>query len=346
MWVIVCPPPTGPFDGIADYAARLARALNNHHETRLVVAGRDTLPEANQVDAVSLQYFPGTALSSVAPGGGRWIEAVRRRQRRVVVTVHEYWPPSDGTVGRWLRRRVARRRLEWVLRTADGIVVAQEISSRELRAAGVVGALPLTVVPVGSNIDVTAPMVERAGGLVVFGQPAAMDPSAMRAVAMWLRRQPEPVRLTWVAREAAEVEEWWRTRAQGDPGRLLVRAALPEAEVSVVLRGATAGLACHADGTSGRRTTLAALLVHGVPTIALSGKATDGWIAECAGLALVPADRPEAIPATIDAVCADSPRRTAMTTAALACGDRHVAWPVIADRYARLFEGSERGVAT
>lgn len=345
MWVVLSPSPPGPFDGISDYAARLAAALDALHPTTLVMAGRDALPAVEDVDAVSLQYFPGTAADTGTPEVRQWLDAIRGRCCPVVVTVHEYWPPPDGTARRWLRRWLARRQLQSVLRCADAIVVAQEISERELRASGLVGARPVAVVPVGSNIAVTAPVGPREGGVVIFGQPAAMDPRAVREVVRWLNSQTPEVRATWVARSAEEVDQWWRTHAIEGRSRVDVRAALPEPVVSAVLRQATVGLALHADGTSARRTTLAALLVHGVPTIALVGAATDRWIAECEGLARIPQEQPQAIPGTIDAVYADPDRRTAMTHASQQCADRHVAWPVIAARYAQLLGAQTRGPA-
>lgn len=345
MWVVLTPPPPGPFDGISDYAARLAHALDAHMPTRCVVAGQDSLPPASGVEAVCLQYNPSASLAQLTSEIGEWVRVVRAAGAPVIVTVHEYWPPADGTLRRWWHRRAARRQLAAFLTVATAVVVAQEISARELAESGITD-LPIEVVPVGSNIAVTASPTARTGGVLVFGQPAAMDPGAMHQVALWLEGQAPGVQLRWVARSAREVHEWWTLRANGNPALLLVHEALPEGEVSGLLRSATLGLAFHADGTSARRTTLAALLTHEVPTIALVGKATDTWITECPALALVSMNELATIPATMDAVLADVARRVAMGAAAAGCAAQHVTWPVIAARYARLLNGRARGLAT
>ena len=115
--------------------------------------------------------------------------------------------------------------------------------------------------------------------------------------------------------------------------------ALPESEISARLQAATLGLAPYADGASARRTTLAALMQHAVPTLALQGVATDGWLREHGGLAFVPDAAPAAFVSTIGALLADPDRRAALSRAARTAYGTHMSWPAIADAYVRALAG-------
>ncbi|MCR4375954.1 MAG: glycosyltransferase [Acidobacteria bacterium] len=339
-WLVVSPTGAGRFDGIGDYAARLAAALGHVTPTDLYVTGEGPWPAAAEVDAVFHQYSPAAPRGALWRKEGRWFDRVSRAGRPVIVTIHEYWPPPDGS----LRRALSRARLRWRVRRvaarASAVVVAQEISAAQLRAAGVLGRRPVHVVPVGSNIaPVANPPGPRDGGLVLFGQAAAMDPPVMRALAQWRASAGSQVPLTWVSRSANEAREWWIRVAGGSADAVRWRGGLSESEISAQLQAATLGLAPYADGASARRTTLAALMQHGVPTVALQGVATDGWLVEHGGLALVPGAAPEAFVSAVRALLADAPRRAALSRAARSAYDTHMSWPTIADAYVRALAG-------
>jgi glycosyltransferase involved in cell wall biosynthesis len=117
------------------------------------------------------------------------------------------------------------------------------------------------------------------------------------------------------------------------------QGGLPEAEISARLQAATLGLAPYADGASARRTTLAALMQHGVPIVALQGVATDRWLVERGGLALVPHADPAAFVSAVRTLLADPHQRAALSREARMSYDTHMSWPAIADAYVRALAG-------
>lgn len=335
-WLVVSPAGAGRFDGIGDYAARLAAALGRIAPTDLHVTGEGSWPAAADVDAIFHQYSPSAPHGALRRDEDRWIDLVSRAGRPVVVTIHEYWPPPDGSLRRALSRARLRRRVRRVAARASAVVVTQDISAVGLRAAGVLGRRPVHVVPVGSNIaPVANPPGARDGGLMLFGQAAAMDPAVMRALARSRASAGSRVPLIWLSRSADEARDWWVRVAGGDAKDVQCLGALSESELSQRLHAATLGLAPYADGASARRTTLAALMQHGVPTLALQGVATDRWLREHGGLAFVPDADPAAFVSAIGALLADPHRRAALSRAARTAYDTHMSWPTIADAYVR-----------
>ena len=339
-WLVVSPAGAGRCDGIGDYAARLAAALGRIAPTDVHVTGEGSWPAAAGVDAVFHQYSPSAPRGALRREEGRWIDRVARAGRPVVVTIHEYWPPPDGSLRRALSRARLRRRVRRAAARASAVVVTQDISAAQLRAAGVLGRRPVHVVPVGSNIaPVPGPPGPREAGLVLFGQAAAMDPPVMRALARWRASGESDMPLVWLSRSADEAWEWWMRVAGGRAEDVWCQGALPEAEISARLQAATLGLAPYADGASARRTTLAALMQHGVPIVALQGAATDGWLVERGGLDLVPDADPAAFVPAVRALLADPHRRAALSRAARLSHDTHMGWPAIADAYVRALAG-------
>jgi hypothetical protein len=342
-WLVLSPARAGRHDGIGDYAARLTTALQRHSTTRLHVAGDGPYPGDDDVSVVFHQYSPAAPHGRERRDEDRWLGRWARCGRPLVVTVHEYWPPGDGSFRRALLRFRLRRRVQHAVTRATAVVVAQDISASQLTVSGVLGRCPVRVVPVGSNITPgTDSPSSRDGGLLVFGQPAAMNAPVMRAIARW-RATPGPHEpLTWISRSAEEVRDWWVRVAGGRPDDIHCLGGVPEADVSSHLHAATLALAPYADGASARRTTLAALLQHGAPTLALDGLATDEWLRRDGGLAWVPDRDPGAFVAAIADLLRDPDRRAVLSSAARAAYVRHMSWPVIADAYVRAWQDGKR----
>lgn len=335
-WLVVSPAGAGRFDGVGDYAARLAGALGRIAPADVHVTGEGSWPAVADIDAIFHQYSPAAPRGALLRAEDRWIDLVSRAGRPVVVTIHEYWPPPDGSLRRAFGRARLRRRVRRVAARASAVVVTQDISAAELREAGVVGGCPVHVVPVGSNIaPVANPPGRRDGGLMIFGQAAAMDPAVMRALAAWRAAAGGREPLTWLSRSADEARQWWMRVAGGRAEDVRCLGALPESEISQRLHAATLGLAPYADGASARRTTLAALMQHGVPTLALQGVATDGWLRQQGGLAWAPGPDPVAFASAITPLLADPHQRAALSRAARTAYDTHMSWPTIAEAYVR-----------
>jgi glycosyltransferase involved in cell wall biosynthesis len=132
-------------------------------------------------------------------------------------------------------------------------------------------------------------------------------------------------------------------REHGLPQAALeVAAGLDAAAVSRALAGASMGFAPILDGVSTRRTTVAALLQHGLPVAGSDGRTTDPLLRDSGAFALVPASDAAAADAAaaIDALLSDSARRARMAGQARALFEAHLSWPRIADQYLRLGGGT------
>ena len=338
-WLVLSPARAGRFNGIGDYAARLAAALGRFAATDLLVTGERDWPAVADVAAVFRQYSPAAPYGALWRDENRWLDRVSRAGRPVVVTIHECWPPANGSLKRALYRAYLRRRIRRVAARATAVVVTQELSVGRLRAAGVLGTgCPLHVVPVGSNITraVSAPE-HRAGGLLLFGQAAHMHPAVMRALATWRVTTAAREPLTWVSRSADEARDWWCRIAGGRAEDIRFLGGLPEAELSRLLSAATLGLAPYVDGASGRRTTLAAFLQHAVPTLSLQGTGTDQWLRRD-GPALVTDPDPAAFVSAMEVLLADPDRRATLSRAARTAFETHMSWPTIAAALVRTLK--------
>jgi glycosyltransferase involved in cell wall biosynthesis len=328
-WVITAPAPAGVFDGIGDYASRLAAALGSTHRMCLVVSGRDPLPSPDQVAGVLHQYSPHAR----SPQLYEWLQSVHARRVPIVVTVHEYWPPASWSPRRAMLRWQNRRRLVALLRLATAVVVTQDIYSRELQAAGLLEGKAVHVIPVGSNISRAGVSAPRDGGLVLFGQPASFERTHLAALAAWMAEDSVRPRLTWVGRSLDELQRAWHDVAPAGSDAVTFVGGADEAVVSAQLLRATVGLAPYSNGASGKRTTLAALLQHGVPTVVTAGIATDAWLTTSHGVVAVSGDDPRAFLDAVDTLLQDSGARARLSSGAETLFSTRLAWPRLAAQY-------------
>lgn len=324
-WIVTSPGPAGHGDGIADYAARLGASLG-----ATVLGPGDPRPHAGEIAGILHQYSPHASSTDLR----RWIAGMARQARPVVLTIHEFWPPPDGTVRRALRRFQLKRRVTRLGHAADAVVVTQEIAARELVSTGVVPRPPV-VIPVGSNIACSATPGPRNGGIVIFGQPASYEPELLAAVDRWRRTITPVPRLTWISRSQEELAQAWRSIGD-DVQDVSLLGALSEADVSAVLARATLGLAPYRGGASGRRTTLAALLEHGVPTVTIDGPAADQWARASEGVLCVDDPSPQRFVAAVSDVWHDAARLRALGAAGLRAHAARLTWPHIASAYRSL----------
>lgn len=330
-WVVTTPGPAGQGDGIADYAARLAEAL----DATVLMPGTPA-PPVDAIAGVLHQYSPHASPASLR----QWVATVARQGRPVVLTIHEFWPPPDGSLKRAVRRFQLRRRVTRLGHAADAVVVTQEIAARELLQTGVVPAAP-SVIAVGSNITCSSGPRQRDGGIVIFGQPASYEPEFLAAVDRWRRTITPVPSLTWVSRSYAELLEAWRDMVGGDLSGVSLRGALPEAEVSDVLAQATMAVAPYRGGGSGRRTTLAALLEHGVPTVTIDGPAADGWVRGGDGVCCVSEPTSGRFADAVAALWSDHARRDDLAEAAKRTHASRLSWPVLAAAYRTLMAATK-----
>ena len=261
---------------------------------------------------------------------------LRAAEKPVVLTVHEYWPPLNGTIRRAVVRLLFRRMLRACIRRSSTVVTTQEWSAHEL--ASLARGHRIQTIPVGSSIPrAGTPTSARPAGfrLVLFGQPAAMHSPTIEALGAWLSWAPSEVSLTWLGRSTDEM------RRAGDSlglpaNRVTYLGRLPAAEVSAVLESSRIGLAPYADGASTRRTTFVALLEHRLPIVALDGITTSDWMRESGACVWVPEGEPARFKDALSELLNDLPRQSALSARAGDVFDERLAWPRIGEAYARL----------
>ena len=369
-WLVVSAAAPGQCDGIGDYSWQLTRALggvptSGTGAATLIVrrgldgastAGIEPAPESRariehvaswmdlgtaewasrsrNADGVLVQYFPQAFARQDLPALIAWLNIRRREQRSVVVTVHEYWPPFSLSPKRIVTRLLYRRALRHLAAQSSVLVVSQPYAASELVAAGIAPAAAFHVIPVGSGVPrVAEPVATEEPTLVMFGQPAALHAGAVGAVAHWLASAPRRPRFWWFSRSEAEMRAWWRARVDAPADVVTMHAGLPAAAVSRRLLEGTVALAPYVDGASTRRSSLAALIEHGLPLVALDGRYTDDLLRRSGAFVFVTLSHAAGIAAAAASLLADRERRSAMASAALHLFAERLAWPRIAEAY-------------
>lgn len=338
-WRVISAAGPGAFDGIGDFAGSLTTALRELGPAELVVRKEHwselkSVAVENTAGAV-VQYFPQAFMRGDLRALLRWLDQLRAAQKPVVLTVHEYWPPLNGTVRRAVVRLLFRRMLRACIRRSTAVVTSQEWSAHDL--ASLARGHRIQVIPVGSSIPCVGPVIsQRAGSrLVMFGQPAAMHSPTIEALGAWLSSAPSEVSLTWLARSTEEMRK--AGGSLGLPaGRVTYAGSLSAAAVSAVLGSSRIGLAPYANGASTRRTTFAALLEHRLPVVALDGILTSDWLRKSGACLWTPEGEPARLVDAVSQLLNDAPGQLALAARARDVFDAHLSWPRIAAAYARL----------
>lgn len=258
---------------------------------------------------------------------------LRLRRRRVVTILHELaypwgrrgWRGNVQAVTQWLA-------FQPVLRGSKVVIVTTEERAEALRRRSRWARCPVHSAPVFSTIGSPSQVCRRAlvahdvvGVLNYTGDGARPDVviGAMtrlthgRKVSLQLLGSPGP-------RHPAAHR--WRTLADdaGIGNLVEFSGVLSRADLRQRIEACTVVVLPNDHGPSGRRTTLAAALAHGVPTVALDGP--ERWqelIADEAVLA-VPADE-DAVAAALDELLSSPERREELSRRGRAFYDRHMA---------------------
>lgn len=331
--------PAGVFDGVGDFAAALAASLTDAGAAATAIARDErgtwaALPPAAG-RAVILNYVPQPFLSIDFVPLLRWLARARASGSAVIVVVHEFLPPRDS-----LKRRLAAVPLGWMLRAllarASAAVVTHDVARRELAALGF--RPEAVVVPVGAAIPVTPGARHDAAELVMFGQPASFDPALVRALA---QGGGEPIggRVVWLTRSAADAAAWC-ARHGIDVQGIDVREAYEAAQVSGALGQARGALAPIVDGVSTRRTSVAAMLAHGLPIAGTDGACTVDALRRSPAFLLSRTGDGAAFLAHARRLARPGPESAMMSAAARQTHDEIYAWPGIAARYLELLRQS------
>lgn len=350
-WMIV---PASPerFDGVRDFAAHLAAALAPAQDVAsyttagdcapapatTVLSGWDALDARRAAPRVAyVHYVPQAWVRRDLPALLSRLRRARAAGARVVFIVHEYQVDPAASLKRAAARVLFRRMARAFAARADALVTTHGFVAGLARADGLDRLCEIATIPAGSNLPEPEPHRPAASAdrIVMFGQPSGMRPSMVGAAARLAERRG--ARLVWVCRRAGEATAW--ITEHGLPRTSIdLAAGLDAAAVSRELARAAVGFAPILDGVSTRRTTVAAMLQHGLPVAGSDGRATDPVLRDSGAFALVPASDASAADAAaaIDALLADGARRARMAGLARALFDAHLSWPRIAGEYLRL----------
>lgn len=337
-WVLSASGP-GVFDGIGDFASHLTEALRAYGPAELFVR-RESWRELGAIDPAStagviVQYFPQAFLRGDFRHLLRWLARVRAAGHPVVVTVHEFWPPLNGSLRRAAAQFVFKRMLRSLVRASTMAVVTHPDGRHDLARA--VHTSRVTMIPIGAAVLPGSEPVAKSSGvkLVMFGQPTGMHGATLRAVAAWMARTPG-ASLKWFSRSEDEMRQSWRNTLGLPTDRVTFSGGLPAPEVSRRLRAAHIALAPNENGASTRRSTVSAFFAHGLPIVALDGENTSEELPESGACLWAPEGEPAVFVAALDALVPDAARQSALGARAAAFYETRLSWPRIAGAYAEL----------
>jgi glycosyltransferase involved in cell wall biosynthesis len=342
QWWIVAPPATGAFDGISHFSAELTAAINAIEPARLIAPAswkefhdtHVTLAKSPDVRGILLQYSPPAFVKADLPKLLSMLHDVRGSGRPVVTTVHEYWPPSSGSLKRGVWRWLCRKALAAVTARSSTVVTTTPYAAGQLEEAGLGPAKFTSVIPIGTGIPVTGNEAKAPDTMVMFGQPGILDRAVVLHFARWIaERNPRP-RLIWIARSADEMRAWWRDL--GAPDVVEIHGGLPAAEVSRLLSEASVGLALYDDGASTRRSSLSALAAHGLPVAGLDGRFTDDLLRKSGAFVLSPLGDGAALARNAERMLADTAQRSSTAAAMAKLYETELSWPRIAAKYLEI----------
>jgi glycosyltransferase involved in cell wall biosynthesis len=336
-WLVASPAPAAPFDGIHDFANELTQALRDVGPAELFefrsLSELSTQLERARVRGVFLQYSPPAFVHRDVLSLLPTLSRLRARGVPVVVTVHEYWASSAATVKQAVWRWLCRRTLTSIAARSLRVVATTSFAAGELRGAGAARSPRLMVVPGGSTVPRTswAETVSHPPLIAMIGQPSALDPHVVLGVARWLANDPSRARWVWVSRSLSEMRAWWRDL--GAPEVVEFRGELPMPDVSALLAQASLGMSVAVDGTSFRRSSLTALLAHGLPVVGLDGRFTDDLLRTSGAALLSPQGDAAAFTANLERLLDDAALRRSVIEASEQLFASRISWPSIVARY-------------
>lgn len=262
---------------------------------------------------------------------------------RVLVILHELCYPPDRDPRSWIWAVWQRIALWAILLGSDGAIVTSPARKRFLRrflnATCHPGrrALPLRVIPVGSNIPAhlpVAPARRRARAVTRIGTfyngLRAAGVRQVQQLATQIAERALPAQLVLIGAPPGALGA--RPYAPDDdrPG-ITYTPYLADDDASCLLRALDVFLALYAAGASGRHTSIAAAFAHGLCVISTSARDTDPDLFRHAeNCWLVPyGDEVALLEATL-LLLQDGTLRTRLGTAASRTYEERLSWPRIA----------------
>lgn len=276
--------------------------------------------KAANPDIVHLEY------PTMAYGAGFLPQLLVLTRRPFVVTIHE------ASASHILRRLA----LYPFLLLADHVVATTSFEADYLARMYPPVRRRLSVIHVGSNIP-AAPAHGRKGNVVVYF--GLIAPHKGLEDFLSLARSAQARGEAWDFRIIGKVPK--RRKSFADELRAASRGLpltwhldLPEDQVADQLSGASAAYLPFPDGASGRRTSLAAALVNGVPTITTRGPATP--LELVAGENILYADSPETALSRIREVFSDRQLSQSLSSGAVRYA-KSLSWRRVGEQHAALY---------
>jgi hypothetical protein len=331
MRLIQVVPRIGPWDGVGDYAVRLAESMVERHgvSSTFIEAGErqsgaeasklpfevrgctrreftTTLAKAGAGDAGVLLHYVGYGYA--ARGAPLWLaRAIARTRRdlgfRLGVVFHELYatgPPWNSSF--WLselQKHVTRR----LATECDYAVLTREESLKWLQGAGSLAGKVARVLPmastVGEPVD-SIPVSERPGVMVVWG-------SAVMKQAVYGRCWPAVVsacRDRGIS-QVVDVGEPFAGQPRTDEVEVQARGRLPAPELSGILKRARLGLVVYPASFLAKSTLFAAYAAHGVVPLVVDARGTIAMDGLAAGRHFLPlAGRASGFALSLDEIAA------------------------------------------
>ncbi|MBI5287635.1 MAG: glycosyltransferase family 4 protein [Chloroflexi bacterium] len=361
------PPDIG---GVADYTRHLAHALADRgHDVSVVTsarAARDHRPgvrvhdvegwglsraaaDARLVrelrpDVINFQYVPQLyGRGGVAPGAAALAMLLRRSAcARVVTTMHEIASPLSRNP-RWLGPALAHRAQALLILSASHRAICTNPAQARFARRLTPGRPDVRQIPVGASI-IPEPVTdaERAalrasvGGAHLIGEfsPLAVGKRPADLITL-ARSNGSGMRFLMMGGLAADAGQ--RTlfdraaKLEGVTDNFVWTGPLLAADASRCLAALDVYVHTHRGGASGRSTTLASALAHGLPVVAYDGPETPDYLRH-GGIRLASFGDVDALTYEIACLLESPAERARLAGEARALYDRKLAWSVIAQQ--------------
>ena len=275
----------------------------------------------------------------------------RARRCRVVTILHEPAYPRGRRGWRGAVQAATQGlALRPVVLASSALVVTTDLRARDARRLRRPFRRTVHTVPVFSTLGVPETSSDHpsgVGGPTVGVLKYTGDGTRADVLVGALARLPADLRprlelLGAPGPAVPEVRPWTdAARAAGLSSRLEFSGVLEGSELSRRLRACDVLVIPNDEGPSGRRTTVAAGLAHGVPTVALDGPELWSDLVESGALLVVPADA-DAVAAALVDLLRSPQRRAALATRGRAFYDRRMTLDRAADAIAGIVAAGVR----
>lgn len=329
----------------ADRRAQQYDAVRVHAVGRVTdIASTARAVGALRPDVINFQYVPQMyGRAGVAPAAAMLPLMLRRTCDAIVTcTMHEIaspWEPRPRRLGAALAHRL---QVCLILPACDRVIVTNAVYARRVRR-WTRGRRKVWEIPVGASIlPATVSDAEIAGLRASLGAgdgaligecsplAAGKRPRDLLALSAALGPRARLVMLGGLPADAGRRESFMRcAAAAGVAERIAWTGVLPPADLSRHLSALDVYVHTHTAGASGRSTTLASALAHGLPVVAYGGPETPPALAD-SGLALVPPGDVRALTERVTALLDAPGARARLGAEARDLHARQFAWDVIA----------------